>query len=267
MWQIDPTQLRRNAVAVAASAYYLAGFRAADVPALLGEMGGRGAARLGRDTTTALRLLTAAPSAERSAVATRAVNLVREAARRERRALEVGETPVARFDAAIDGVAAQLDEQAAVARFAALAGAILGGPVAEAAESVSAGAGPVPILVDDVQGFLDRREKVSRPPSLHNLMLYEVLNFVDGERTFADIYRAVAAEADAAGDWYLRHRDTRRRDLRARGRRRSGHPEAEVMAAARRGCTDGTRSSSSASPRWCRARWSRASARWSSRSI
>lgn len=202
LWQIDPTQLRRNAVAVAASAYYLAGFRAADVPALLGEMGGRGAARLGRDTTTALRLLTAAPSAERSAVATRAVNLVREAARRERRALESVRRLSPASDAAIDGVAAQLDEQAAVARFAALAGAILGGPVAEAAESVSAGAGPVPILVDDVQGFLDRREKVSRPPSLHNLMLYEVLNFVDGERTFADIYRAVAAEADAAGDWY-----------------------------------------------------------------
>ena len=33
-------------------------------------------------------------------------------------------------------------------------------------------------------------------------MAYEVLNFVDGKRSYADIYRAVSAEADAAGSWY-----------------------------------------------------------------
>jgi len=33
-------------------------------------------------------------------------------------------------------------------------------------------------------------------------MVYEALNFVDGKRTYFDIYRAVKAEADAAGAWY-----------------------------------------------------------------
>ena len=60
----------------------------------------------------------------------------------------------------------------------------------------------MPALVDDVQGYLDKREKLQRPRGLHPLMAYEVLNFVDGRRSYADIYRAVSAEADAAGSWY-----------------------------------------------------------------
>ena len=42
-------------------------------------------------------------------------------------------------------------------------------------------------------------------------MAYEVLNFVDGRRSYADIYRAVSAEADAAGVVVLRRGDSRRR--------------------------------------------------------
>ena len=57
-------------------------------------------------------------------------------------------------------------------------------------------------LVDDVQGFLDKRDKIKRPDRLHPLMFYEALNFVDGTRTYFDVYRAVAAEADHAGEWY-----------------------------------------------------------------
>jgi len=53
-----------------------------------------------------------------------------------------------------------------------------------------------------VAGFLERREKVKRPPSLHNLMGYEALNFVDATRSYLDIFRAVAAQADSAGEWY-----------------------------------------------------------------
>jgi hypothetical protein len=43
---------------------------------------------------------------------------------------------------------------------------------------------------------------LKRPKTLHPLMAYEALNFVDGLRTVSDIFQAVAAEADLAGDWY-----------------------------------------------------------------
>jgi hypothetical protein len=33
-------------------------------------------------------------------------------------------------------------------------------------------------------------------------MFYEAINFVDGTRTYFDVYRAVTAEADHAGSWY-----------------------------------------------------------------
>jgi hypothetical protein len=56
--------------------------------------------------------------------------------------------------------------------------------------------------VDDVKGFLAKRRKIARPPTLHPLMQYEALNFVDGTRTYFDIYSAVKAEADHAGEWY-----------------------------------------------------------------
>jgi len=60
----------------------------------------------------------------------------------------------------------------------------------------------VPVFVDDLAAFLQKRQKIKRPVTLHGLMVYEALNFVDGKRTYFDIYRAVKAEADAAGAWY-----------------------------------------------------------------
>lgn len=204
LWQIDPTQLRRNAVAVAAAAYYLAAFDDDDLPALLGEMSGRGSARIARDTATALGLIAAAPADERALARVRAVNLVREAARREQRALQSVARLAPGEAARIDAAAVVFDDRAATARLSDLVRAIHGAPLAEVSElpTAMAAGGKVPILVDDVQGFLDRRDRVNRPPNLHNLMMFEVLNFVDGERTYQDIHRAVAAEADAAGDWY-----------------------------------------------------------------
>jgi hypothetical protein len=37
---------------------------------------------------------------------------------------------------------------------------------------------------------------------LHGLMAFETMNFVDGRRSYLDIYRAVRAEAQSVGAWY-----------------------------------------------------------------
>ena len=60
----------------------------------------------------------------------------------------------------------------------------------------------VPVMTDSVKTFLEKRREIDRPRTLHPLMQFEVLNFADGKRTVREIYEAVAAEADSAGEWY-----------------------------------------------------------------
>src|SRR6266568_2123492 len=50
--------------------------------------------------------------------------------------------------------------------------------------------------------FLKRRNKVDSVDGLHNLMAFEVANFVDGKRSALDIYEAVQAEALHGGELY-----------------------------------------------------------------
>jgi hypothetical protein len=209
LWQMDATQLKRNAVAVAASAYYLATAGDAHLPALATEMYGRALERMSRDATTAMKMIASAPASERPAFYARAANLVREAARRERRALETVHLLGTRDGPASRPVASLIEQlptdavaESRVAAFwAALTGETEAPKIAVSPDRATL-AEKVPMLVDDVAGFLDRRGKIKRPRTLHSLMVYETLNFVDGTRTYFDIYRAVTAEADAAGGWY-----------------------------------------------------------------
>ncbi len=53
LWQIDPTQLKRNAFVVAATAWWLANADAQDVPFLASFVAARGAERMARDLATA----------------------------------------------------------------------------------------------------------------------------------------------------------------------------------------------------------------------
>src|SRR5438046_10511758 len=57
LWQIDRTQLQRNAVAVAASALYLANLTENEAPALLALMAGAARARLSHDLAIGLSRL------------------------------------------------------------------------------------------------------------------------------------------------------------------------------------------------------------------
>jgi len=209
LWQMDPTQLKRNAVAVAATAHYLATAGDAQLPVLASYMYGRALERMSRDATTAMTMVAAATPERRAEVYARAANLVREAARRERRALESARALAPRDGAGqqvLSRLMPQLPTDAmAESRIAAYFTSLTGErdvPRVAVAPERAAAATTVPQRVDDVKGFLAKRGKIKRPAGLHALMFYEVLNFVDGSRSYFDIYRAVAAEADHAGEWY-----------------------------------------------------------------
>ncbi len=61
----------------------------------------------------------------------------------------------------------------------------------------------VPANAATLADYFGNRDKVStRGIALHGLMRDEVYNFVDGRRSYYDIYKAVYAESQAAGSWY-----------------------------------------------------------------
>ena len=209
LWQMDATQLERNAVAVAAIAYYIAGAADDEGPSLAAHVQAQGRARHAREIAVASELIRQAPAAGRAAAWRRGVSLVREGLARERRALQSvlalapGGTKTRAAVAAL--AASQAGESTAEAQLLPFWTAITGERAAPALELTSREAelaARVPTLVDDVRLHIDQRRKVKRPSRLHSLMAYEALNFVDGSRSVLDIARAVAAEADAAGEWY-----------------------------------------------------------------
>jgi Zn-dependent M28 family amino/carboxypeptidase len=209
LWQMDATQLKRNAVAVAAMAWYVASVDDDRGPALAAQVHARGLARVGREMAVAAQMLTALAPADRAATWSRAASLVREGARRERQAVQSVAALVAGGPKTSAAVAALVKDlpapETAEARLLPFWTALTGEkafPAGAPSARDKELAAKVPTLVDDVRAFLDKRGDVKRPPALHGLMAYEALNFVDGSRSVLDIARAVAAEADAAGDWY-----------------------------------------------------------------
>ncbi len=203
LWNIDRTQLQRNALAVATIAYTLARADDKHVPVMAGEVYGRSAARLGR----ALQSGAAWLAETRPRAYADAVNLVEQSVERDTRA-------VLSLGAVAAGRRALLDSHVAGLRKLAQAGLgelaaqyrILNGGSAPSADGLSAPEQELQKMKPQLAGgpaeFQERRNRVKAVESLHNLMRFEILNFVDGRRSGLDIYRAVRAEAQSAPEGY-----------------------------------------------------------------
>jgi len=208
LWQVDATQLKRNNVAVAAMALYLANAGDADIPVLAAHMLGKSLERMSRDARIALELVAAAPAAGRADAYKRADFMVRHSARREKQSLESMRAfgreggPGRNLIAAT--VAHLPTEAAAAERLASTCGVLFGGapPAIELTTRERELAGKVPVMAGTVKDFMAARSRLRRPEGLHGLMAYEVLNYIDGTNSYLDIYQAVATEAEIAGDWY-----------------------------------------------------------------
>jgi Zn-dependent M28 family amino/carboxypeptidase len=219
LWQVDATQLQRNAVAVAAITWFLATAGDSELPLLATHMHGRALERMSREARLAMEIIEAALDKDDKVLAEaygRAIRLVRESARRERRALESARVLTSTAGAGgrtLEAMLAQLPTQAdAEKRFTTQYTAVFQarrGPKAvpptttgQAAGEASAIRNAVPLMTDSVKAFLDARRQIERPRTLHPLMHYEALNYADGKRRVVDIFEAVAAQADAGGAWY-----------------------------------------------------------------
>ncbi len=60
----------------------------------------------------------------------------------------------------------------------------------------------IPVNIDSLDEYFKRRDVFVGSPELHPIMAKECYCFVDGKRSFLDIYRAVRAEALSGGEFY-----------------------------------------------------------------
>jgi hypothetical protein len=60
----------------------------------------------------------------------------------------------------------------------------------------------VPANVSPLGTYFEKRGNARYDGKMHGIMEEEVYNFVDGHRSYLEIYRAVRAEQLAAGSWY-----------------------------------------------------------------
>jgi hypothetical protein len=207
LWQIDPTQLQRNAVAVAASVYYLANLSEADAPSLAGVVAGQARVRLSRDLGTGVALLSQASPDRRDAAYADALNLLDQAEAREEQDLRSVE-PYAGAD--IRKLLGSLVEDMKLTEvnhrqrleewYRALAGRRYAEPSPTDLEKTASA--QVPKNVELLGDYLRGSAQANGPETLHPVMQYEALNYVDGQRSILDIYNAVRAESLSAGEWY-----------------------------------------------------------------
>jgi hypothetical protein len=208
LWQMDATQLARNAYIVAASAWYLATLGPEGLATLASQVHSAAQAELAQAYTRATEMLAIAPAAERDAVYADALSLIQQSTKQGLASLDS-----LREFAPAGNVAAQID---AMKKMIADGGrGMLDTMMGH--YSLHAGRKPmhpetqpelekemerkVPEVAVSVKDYLEKRRGLGGQ-RLHSVMAYEVWNMVDGKRSFLEIYRAVRAEAQFAGAWY-----------------------------------------------------------------
>lgn len=205
LWNVDRTQLGRNAAAVALIAYTMATADAGAVPALAAETVGRGEGRLADNVRLGLTWIAAA--GDKGAAYDMAADQVRYAVQRERLAIaslaQIDPTAQSLVDPLLAELEARgtqaLDELAAAYTRATGNDALPQRQLSATERQLDA---MTPVLVGGPREFLERRGEIDGVRGLHSLMAFEILNSVNGESTGLDIYRYVSAEAREAGAYY-----------------------------------------------------------------
>jgi hypothetical protein len=205
LFNVDQTQLARNNFVVCALSYILATTEEKDVQLVATETFAHGTRRLANDLAVANRRLH-----EDADVGWKDANLlIEQGIAREKAALETIR-PFAGSDAEaggiIDSFSARLDVEAKemMTVIQEAYEALHGGkpsPVRLSADEEAA-AKKIPANIVDVDAYFQNRRKAEFDGDMEGLMQSETYNFVDGKRSYYDIYKAVRAESLAHGEWY-----------------------------------------------------------------
>jgi hypothetical protein len=208
LFQIDQTQLRRNAFLIALMAFYLSFAGEEEVPLLASETYALGAERLGKDLRTAVQHLHENLS-DPAAAWKRALAILDAGVQREIRAVRSIKSLArqsTRTDRIIDSFITQLDARhKSIVRDLTVAFRARHGSDPKRVELTAeedAASRKIPANTMPLETYFANRDKVRYRGNLHGLMRDEIYNFVDGKRSYYDIYKSVFAESAAAGSWY-----------------------------------------------------------------
>lgn len=206
LFQIDQTQLQRNAFLMGATAFVVAYGDERIIPKLCAETFSQGEHRLANDLRVAMEFLNSPDSGDGWKEASM---MIEQGVKREVRAL----TSIQAFAKGQRTPAGMVENMTISMRgkendlmedlrtyYVRLHGNVSSPVVLAPAEQ--AAAAKIPVNVKNIGAYYDGRDKASSNGWIHGLMREEVFNFVDGERSMYDIYKAVRAEALAAGSWY-----------------------------------------------------------------
>ena len=204
LWNVDPTQLGRNAVSAALMAYIMATADSTSAPVLAAETVGRGEERIARNLRLALGWI-AEPRASAQTFH-QSLDQIAYAADRERRAIrslaEIGTRVVdpAPLLAALDRREAEAATRIRDAWYRSTGTRTP--PARPDSPTERQLRGMVPVIVGGPREFLAHRLEVKDIPGLNPIMRGEIFCLIDGKRSGWDIYRLVAAEAHEAGAVY-----------------------------------------------------------------
>lgn len=204
LWNIDRTQLGRNAASVALIAYIMASAGEESIARLAARTAGKGLERLGRNLGLGMSWI--ARDSDAAAAYARARDQLWYAVERERLAI----TSLAEIHPSAEGVARDLIEElerreSQAVRELDLAYRQRTGqrPPRVVRTDVERGlASLTPVVVGGPAEFLTGRSRLQSVRGLHPLMAFEVLNAIDGERSGLDVFRYVSGEAREAGAHY-----------------------------------------------------------------
>ncbi|MFQ5638275.1 MAG: M28 family peptidase [bacterium] len=206
--KIDQTQLQRNNFLIGATAYYLAFAEAADVPVLAAETFSQGSKRLANDLEAAMSLLEQPANGTRESWKdahilidrgvdreVRALNSIVVFTKQNRKGIEILGNLIERMEKKKTQMLADLKTYTRQVHGSQPSSLRL-------SKEERAAAKKTPANVASLEDYFTNRNKVRVSTNLHGLMRAEVYNFVDGRRSYYDIFKSVRAEALAAGSWY-----------------------------------------------------------------
>jgi hypothetical protein len=200
LFQIDQTQLQRNNFIIAAMALFLAYAEADDIPLLAAETYAQGGRRLANDMHVALQTLNQADNWNDAHL------MIEQGSLRERRALNSMRVIAGNDNKAnktIDSFLAMVDsrEKQLIGELSAFYQNRFGKtPATNLTTEQTAAAKKVPYNIPSLDEYYTKRRNTQT--GLHSHMSTAAMSFVDGKRSYFDIYKAVKAEAMAAGKFY-----------------------------------------------------------------
>ena len=208
LWQIDATQLERNAFIVGSMAYYFGKAEKDQTNFLLAETYAQGAKRLANDLQAGFNQIQSNPD---NLEGWKNANiLIEQGIQRELRALN-SVAKIAGIDQSslksIASVAEQMKSKQPVllneiTDFYKRKNGVDKTPAIKLSAEELVAAKKIPANHTVLDTYFAKRSRNLSGVTMHSTMRFELFNFVDGKRTYYEIFKALKAESLAAGAWY-----------------------------------------------------------------